>query len=162
MAGSLFNKPVNRVVQNDFGGPLFAEISPNATYAQMIPGIIVASDTAVSDMAIIPASDPSNNIAVLGYEETLPADQPASITSAYTQNAQNNQPRRVAIHNTPGMRFRGWIAANQPVKPGTRLKCTTAGQLTPITASTDPVNAIAQESATGTTAFQAWCLWIMA
>ncbi len=151
---SLFNKPLNRIVQNDFGGALFAQIGPNATLAYMIPGAVVANDT--YDNCFKEATDPSNNIGVLGYEETLPANQPLSITSAYTATGT-----KVAIHNTPGMRFHAWIAANQSVKPGTRLKCTAAGQLTQTTSPTDPVNAVALETVTSTSAFQAWCIWTM-
>ena len=153
----LFDKAVLDVVQGDKLGPMFGKIGPSATAAQMIPGRVVCYDTYDKSVKECGAIDISGNTAVpigiLGYEKTPLAYKPATKDTAYAVGDH------VAIHNTPGMRFRGWLATGLTVVPGTALKVTANGIMTSCTAATDPVNAIALEglSSSGTTAV--WMQW---
>jgi hypothetical protein len=90
-------------------------IGANATAAYMLPGTLVMNDT--NDNEVKEAgSDPSDNIGILGYEDTPIQYQPTNRTTAYAVGDH------VAIHNTPGMRFRGYLRPQSTaVTPGKRL-----------------------------------------
>lgn len=102
-ADKAFRKPSLNVVQGDELGPMYGVIGANATAAYMIPGTIVVYDT--NDNEVKEAStDSSGNVGILGYEKSPLAFKPATRDTAYAVGDH------VAIHNTPGMRFRGWLA----------------------------------------------------
>ena len=151
-AEKLFNKPSNKIVQGDYLGPRMAQIGYNATAAYMVPGRVVAFDT--SDNCVKEGTDPSGNVGILGYEDTPPFNQPTDgITGAYAQGD------KVAIHNSIGMFFKGWLATGLTVNPGTSLKVTSAGTFTTLALATDKVNAVAMETVTSSGVTACWMQW---
>lgn len=102
-ADKIFRKPSLSVVQGDTMGPMHAVVGANATVAYMIPGKLVVYDA--TDKEVKEAStDSSGNVGILGYEDSPLAFKPATRDTAYAAGDH------VAVHNTPGMRFRGWLA----------------------------------------------------
>lgn len=119
-ADKLFRKPSLDVVQGDTLGPMYGVIGANATAAYMIPGKRVMFDTNDNEVKE-GGTDPSDNIGVLGYEASPLAFKPADRDTAYARGDH------VAVHNTPGMRFRGWLKAGSgAVNPGDTLMGTDA------------------------------------
>jgi hypothetical protein len=117
-ADKIFRKPSVSVVQGDDLGPTYGVIGANATAAQMIPGKLVIFDTNDNEVkeAGAAAADASSNVGILGYEGSPLAFKPATRDTAYAVGDH------VAIHNTPGMRFRGWLtAASGAVTTGSSL-----------------------------------------
>lgn len=114
-ADKVFRKPSLNVVQGDELGPTLGVIGANATAAYMIPGKIVVYDT--NDNEVKEAStDSSGNVGILGYEKSPILFKPATRDTAYAVGDH------VAIHNTPGMKFRGWLApGTAAVKMGAAL-----------------------------------------
>lgn len=159
MAGDyLFNFPSNRIVMGDYLGARQVKIGPNATAAQMVPGRLVKYDTSgnadIKECAVI---DPSNNIVpigVLGYEDTLPANRSASITTAQAVGDI------VAVHMAPGMIFHGWLIDAQTVVVGSYLKPSTSGSHAVITANTDWATAKSLEAKTSSGVTACWMQYL--
>ena len=154
----LFRKPLLDVVQGDLLGPMFGIVGANATAAKMIPGTVVCFDTNDNEVKECGAQDVSGNAAaplgILGYEASPLAFKPATRDTAYALGDH------VAIHNTPGMRFRGRLATGQTVVPGTKLKVAADGLFTPVTAVTDAYFASAIEGLTSSGTTACWMEWV--
>jgi len=150
-ADKLFRKPSLDVIQGDTLGPMYGEIGSNATAAQMVPGRAVGFDT--SDNCVKEATDPSGCIGILGYEKSPLAFKPATRDTAYAVGDH------VAVHNTPGMRFRGWLATGLTVNPSTKVEVTANGTFT-TTAADAMFNAICLETVTSSGVTACWMQWI--
>lgn len=166
-AQKMFRKPSITVVQGDTLGPMMGVIGANATAAYMIPGKLVVFDTNDNEVkeAGAAVADTSSNVGILGYEGSPLAFKPATRDTAYAVGDH------VAIHNTPGMRFRGWLVpASGAVTPGASLTHAvedTSGNFQIMTATQIALGgrpiAVALESATptgGTAATACWMRWI--
>ena len=117
MAGDLlFRKPSLDVIQGDTLGPMFGVIEASATVTYLKPGVLLVRSTTDSEVNIAGATDISGNVGILGYEGTPLAYKPATRDTAYAVGDH------VAIHNTPGMRFRGHLTpSSAAVVPGSPL-----------------------------------------
>jgi hypothetical protein len=115
-AQKLFRKPSLDVVQGDYLGPMLGVVYGSATVTYLKPGVIVKMSTNDNEIDIAGTTDISNNLGVLGYEATPLAYKPATRDTAYAVGDH------VAVHNTPGMRFRGHLTPSSgAVAPGTLL-----------------------------------------
>jgi hypothetical protein len=154
----LFRKPSINVVQGDVLGPMFGVVGANATAAQMVAGRAVCYDANDNEVKECGALDASGNTAVpigiLGYEGSPLAFKPATRDTAYAVGDH------VAVHNTPGMRYRGWLATGLTVVPGTLLKTAANGTFTVLTATTDARNAKAIEGLTSSGVTACWMEWV--
>lgn len=125
MAGDLlFRKPSIDVVQGDTLGPMFGKVYASATVTYLKPGKLVKYSTYDGTVDIAGANDTSGNVGIIGYEATPLAFKPATRDTIYAINDH------VAIHNTPGMRFRGWVINGNAITPGmlmTHLAADTSG-----------------------------------
>ncbi len=156
-AQKIFRKPSINVVQGDTLGPMFGVVGANATAAKMIPGRAVCYDATDKEVKECGAEDLSGNTAaplgILGYEDSPLQFKPATRDTAYALGDH------VAVHNTPGMRFRGWLATGLTVVPGTYLKVGADGIMTVLTAATDPFHAKAIEGLTSSGTTACWMEW---
>ena len=112
----LFRKPSLDVVQGDTLGPMFGVVQGSATVTYMKPGVLMVRSTTDGEVNIAGATDISGNVGILGYEATPLAYKPATRDTIYAVGDH------VAIHNTPGMRFRGHLVpSSAAVVPGDLL-----------------------------------------
>jgi hypothetical protein len=166
-AQKMFRKALVTVVQGDTLGPMFGVIGANATASYMKPGKLVIFDTNDNEVkeAGAAAADASSNVGILGYEGSPLAFKPADRDTAYAVGDH------VAIHNTPGMRFRGWLTPGSgAVSPGSSLGhavADTSGNVQVMTAAMIAYGArglaVSLESITpagGTGATACWMRWV--
>ena len=115
-ADKLFRKPSIDVIQGDTLGPMFGKVAAAATVTYLVPGKLVKYSTYDGSVDIAGANDTSGNVGIIGYEKTPLAFKPATRDTAYAAGDH------VAIHNTPGMRFRGHLTpGSAAVTPGSPL-----------------------------------------
>lgn len=160
----LINKPSNRVIQGDVIGPMFGKVAAAATVTYLIPGKLVSMLTNDNEIDIGGTDDSSFNVGIIGYEDTPSEYRPATITTAYAVADL------VAIHNTPGMRFKGWVLNSAAITPGTRMchiNTDTSGNLQAVgsagSATMPDVLAVALETVAatpGTSAVACWMRWV--
>jgi len=116
MADKLFRKPSIDVIQGDTLGPMFGKVAAAATVTHLKPGVVIVFKTNDGEIDIAGTTDISGNVGVLGYEGTPLAFKPANRDTAYAVGDH------VAVHNTPGMRFRGHLTpSSAAVAPGDPL-----------------------------------------
>ncbi|MDD3135014.1 MAG: hypothetical protein PHF57_09860 [Methanoregula sp.] len=114
-ADKLFRKPSLNVVQGDGIGPMYGKVAAAATATYLYPGKLVSMLTNDGEIDIAGTADSSFNVGIIGYEDTPLAYKPATRDTIYAVADH------VAIHNTPGMRFRGHLAGSQTIVTGDRL-----------------------------------------
>lgn len=164
-ADKLFRKPSIDVIQGDTLGPMFGKVAAAATVTYLKPGKLVSMLTNDGEIDIAGTADASFNVGIIGYEGTPLAFKPATRDTVYAAGDH------VAIHNTPGMRFRGWVINGAAILPGDLLMhdvADTSGNFTKmtITGTQAPFGvklARALESVSaysGTTAQECWMQWI--
>jgi hypothetical protein len=116
MAGDLpFRKPSLDVIQGDTLGPMFCKVAASATVTYLVSGKLISMLTNAGEIDIAGTADVSFNVGIIGYEGTPLAYKPATRDTAYAVGDH------VAVHNTPGMRFRGWLINSSAVNWGTEL-----------------------------------------
>jgi len=164
MAGDrLFRKPSLAVTQGD-SNPLYGVVTAGATVTYLVPGKLVKYSTNDGEIDIAGANDTSGNLGIVGYEYTADEYRPASRDTAYAAGDH------VAIHQKPGMRFRGWVINGAAITPGmelTHLAADTSGNFSQYiggiqTYMAKPL-ARAMESVaapTGTVAVECWMEWL--
>jgi hypothetical protein len=161
----LFRKPSIDVVQgDDYIGPMFGKVAAAATVTYLVPGKLVKYSTYDGSVDIAGANDTSGNVGIIGYEKTPLAFKPATRDTAYAAGDH------VAIHNTPGMRFRGWVINGAAITPGmtlTHLAADSSGNFSQFLGSNGTYGpfplARALESVaapTGTVAVACWMEWL--
>jgi hypothetical protein len=114
-ADKLFRKPSIDVIQGDTLGPMFAKVAAAATVTYLKPGKLVSMLTNDGEIDIAGTPDASFNVGIIGYEGTPLAFKPATRDTVYAVGDH------VAVHNTPGMKFRGFLMNSEAVAPGDRL-----------------------------------------
>lgn len=116
MAGDLlFRKPSLAVVQGD-SEPMYGVVGAAATATYLYPGKLVSMLTNDGEIDIGGTADASFNVGIIGYEYTPDEYKPATRDTVYAVGDH------VAIHNKPGMRFRGHLTpSGAAVAPGDRL-----------------------------------------
>lgn len=162
MAGDLlFRKPSLNVIQGDYIGPMYGKVAAAATVTYLIPGKLVSMLTNDGEIDIGGAADESFNVGIIGYEQTPLAYKPATRDTIYAVGDH------VAIHNTPGMRFRGFVLNSAAVLPGQRMKhdaADTSGNFKAVVGADENADAIALEpvtaSASCTTPTACWMIWL--
>jgi len=117
MAGDLlFRKPSIDVIQGDTLGPMFGVVEGSATVTYMKPGVLMVRSATSGEVDIAGATDISGNVGILGYEATPLVYKPADRDTIYAVGDH------VAIHNSPGFRFRGHLTPSSgAVVPGSPL-----------------------------------------
>ena len=162
----LFRKPSIDVVQGDEQiGPMYGKVAAAATVTYLVPGKLVKYSTYDGSIDIAGANDTSGNLGIVGYEKTPLAFNPATRDTAYAAGDH------VAIHNTPGMRFRGWVINGAAITPGmlmTHLAADTSGNFSqyignPLaTYATRPIARALESVAapTGSVAVACWMEWL--
>jgi hypothetical protein len=111
----LFRKPSIDVIQGDMLGPMFGKVAAAATVTYLKPGKLVSMLTNDGEIDIAGVADASFNVGIIGYEGTPLAYKPATRDTVYAAGDH------VAIYNTPGMRFRGFLINSAAVAPGDLL-----------------------------------------
>jgi hypothetical protein len=116
MAGDLlFRKPSLAVVQGD-SEPMYGVVGAAATVTYLVPGKLVVNLTNDGEVDVAGTADASNNVGIAGYEYTPDEYRPATRDTAYAVGDH------IAVHNKPGMRFRGFLQpGSTAVAPGDRL-----------------------------------------
>jgi hypothetical protein len=167
-ADKFFRKPALDVIQGDVLGPMYGKVAAAATVTYLKPGKLVSMLTNDGEIDIAGTPDASFNVGIIGYEKTPLAYKPATRDTAYAAADH------VAIHNTPGMRFRGWVINGGAVAPGDMMVhavADTSGNFskaaTTATSPTDtlPILAKALETvsvgdANGSVAVECWMQWL--
>jgi len=165
-ADKLFRKPSISVIQGDTLGPMFGKVAAAATVTYLKPGKLVSMLTNDGEVDIAGVADASFNVGIIGYEGTPLAYKPATRDTVYAAGDH------VAIHNTPGMRFRGFVILSAAIAPGDKLYhavadtsgnfakwdgSTVSGQNTsPLAKALETLAA----TTTSTTAQECWMQWI--
>jgi hypothetical protein len=111
----IFRKPALDVIQGDTLGPMYGKVAAAATVTYLKPGKLVSMLTNDGEIDIAGTADASFNVGIIGYEKTPLAFKPADRDTVYAVGDH------VAIHNTPGMRFRGFLLNSAAVYPGDKL-----------------------------------------
>ena len=161
----IFRKPSITVVQGDeYLGCMYGKVAAAATVTYLVPGKLIKYSTCDGSIDIAGANDTSGNLGIVGYESTPLAFRPATRDTAYAAGDH------VAIHNTPGMRFRGWVIAGAAITPGmelTHLAADTSGNFSQYiggagTYMEKPLARALESVAapTGTVAVACWMEWL--
>jgi hypothetical protein len=166
MAGDLlFRKPSLAVTQGD-SEPMYGVVGAAATVTYLKPGKLVSMLTNDGEIDIAGTPDASFNVGIIGYEYTPDEYRPATRDTAYAVGDH------VAIHNTPGTRFRGFLMNSGAVAPGDRLYhpvADTSGNFAKLamTATLVTDNAVPLAMAletgaasTGTSPVECWMQWL--
>jgi hypothetical protein len=128
MAGAAgYTIPTNKIIVFNPYAKLPTTTCKVQTATNMIPGRLVKRNS-TSDADIIVNTSANTPIGWLGFEETnakYTAGAEMAITDAYAVNDV------VAVHNGPGVVFKGWLTTGQTVYKGTPLVAGGDGELTP-------------------------------
>jgi hypothetical protein len=161
----IFRKPALDVIQGDTLGPMYGKVAAAATVTYLKPGKLVSMLTNDGEIDIAGTADASFNVGIIGYEKTPLAFKPADRDTVYAVGDH------VAIHNTPGMRFRGFLMNSAAVYPGDKLMhdvADSSGNFTKLTldgtqspAGIALAKAIeAGAASTGTSPVECWMQWL--
>jgi hypothetical protein len=128
MAGELgYTVPTNKIIVFNPYAKLPTQTCKVQTATNMIPGHLVKRNS-TSDADIIVNTAANTPIGWLGYEETNPkyttlAATAMAITDAYAVDAIP------AVHNGPGVVWKGWLADGQTCYKGSELVAAANGEM---------------------------------